>query len=350
MPQDSYCDIRSDPHRRHIQLAFPVIRMALRFKLDEGLTAGTRRMARSQLAIAIRRLKHGDDPERDVHEARKSLKRTRALLRLVRYGLPAGVFERENRKLAAIGRSLSSMRDLHVLLKTVAQFEPSSNGSSPPVLEDLRHRITDLIAARKSGHDASAVPKAIHTLAAARKRLSAIEVRGGEKVLRKGLAHTHRAGRQALEQAVAKPGTESLHELRKQAQHHWRQMGLLHAAWPQAMAVRAAAARELSQLLGDEHDLAILQLACRKGRPLALAGPERRWLDELCALRRAELQRLIEPLARRLFAASPSVFAEAAAAQWRMARLHPEIAVQEDITAPDTPDPALPPPPEATRH
>lgn len=298
--------------------------MALRFKLDEGLASGTRRMARAQLGIAIKRLREGKEPERDIHEARKCLKRTRALLRLVRDGLEPGVFEGENRKLAAIGRSLSGVRDLHVLLQTLTRLEPASNGSGAPALNDMLVRITELIRQRETTRDAGVSTSASAELAAARKSLAGLDVRGGTATLQKGLERSYRAGRHALKRALASPDTHTLHELRKQAQHHWRQMSLLHAAWPQALAVRVVAARELSQLLGEEHDLAVLQLACRKGRPLALPDRERRWLNKECKRRRAELRSLIEPRASRLFALTPRIFSKSIAAQWRAARTHPE--------------------------
>ena len=46
--------------------------------------------------------------------------------------------------------------------------------------------------------------------------------------------------------------------MRKAVQWHWRQMSLLGRAWPDEFAVRVTAARELSQMLGDDHDLAML--------------------------------------------------------------------------------------------
>ncbi len=322
--------------------------MALRFKLAEGLASGTRRMARAQLGIATKRLREGKDPERDIHEARKCLKRTRALLRLVRDGLAPGVFERENRELAGIGRSLSGVRDLHVLQQTLTRLEQASHESDAPTFNEMRSRITDLIRERETSLDDGVSTSASAGLAAARKRFSDLDVQGGSATLQKGLERSYRAGRSALERALAAPDTHTLHELRKQAQHHWRQMSLLHAAWPQAHTVRVVAARELSQLLGEEHDLAVLQLACRKGRPLALPDRERRWLNKLCKHRRAELRSLIEPRASRLFALTPKVFAKSVAAQWRAARTHPEPA---QATEPPAVSSAAPPTEaEPTRH
>lgn len=322
--------------------------MALRFNLDEGLASGTRRIARSQLGIALRRLQTAENPEREIHEARKALKRTRALLRLVRHGLDPGVFDRENRTLGAIARSLSGVRDLHVLMQTVTRLETAVGEAGIARLGDLRRRIAELIATQERTLDADVVPAAIAALQAARKRLGKLDVRGGRTTLQAGLKRSYREARGALARARAKPDIETLHELRKQSQHHWRQMSLLYAAWPQALAVRVAAARELSQLLGEEHDLAVLQQAIMRKGILALPNQERRGLDEVCSRRRAELHGNIEPQACRLFAAPPRAFAAMIAAQWRAARKHPEQPAEP--AEPELPTAEAPAATEATRH
>jgi CHAD domain-containing protein len=320
--------------------------MALRFNLDEGLAAGTRRIARSQLGIALRRLQAAEDTEREIHEARKALKRTRALLRLVRPGLDAEVFDRENRSLGSIARTLSGVRDLHVLTQTVTRLETGAGEAGAARLASLRQGITELLATQERALDADLMQAAIAALLAARKRLAKLDVRGGRSTLQQGLKRSYREARRALARAQARPDIETLHELRKQSQHHWRQMSLLHAAWPHALDVRIGAARELSQLLGEEHDLAVLQQAIGKNGILPLPRQERRWLDEICARRRADLHVRIEPLACRLFAAPPRAFAAAMAAQWRTARKHPVQAVQPE---PEVSAPA-PVAIEATRH
>jgi CHAD domain-containing protein len=295
--------------------------MAFRFKLDEGLTANARRVIRSQLGIAVKRLGAGREPEREIHEARKAIKRTRALLRLIRYGLEPGVFSHENRNLAAIGRSLSGIRDLHVLQQTIGRLMLTAGPDCSAALLDLQGRIGEHT---ERTLDAGAVEHAHAELVETRKRLAKLDVEGGIKMLRRGLENSQRAARKALAHALARQQTEILHELRKHAQHQWRQMSLLQAAWPQAIGVRAGAAQELSQLLGEEHDLATLQQAIARRGPFALPASERRAISEACAVRRAELWTLIEPRASRLFAEPPRVFAKAVTAQWRTARKHPE--------------------------
>ncbi|MBK9079325.1 MAG: CHAD domain-containing protein [Hyphomicrobium sp.] len=60
-----------------------------------------------------------------------------------------------------------------------------------------------------------------------------------------GIAATYRDGRRALKRAYDTPTDETIHELRKMVQAHWRHMALLSRAWPDEMSLRLEAAREV---------------------------------------------------------------------------------------------------------
>ena len=65
--------------------------------------------------------------------------------------------------------------------------------------------------------------------------------------------------RRALDTACADRTTEKLHEWRKQTKYLWHQLQLLEPACPQAMKELAEQAHQLTQFLGDDHDLAVLR-------------------------------------------------------------------------------------------
>jgi hypothetical protein len=85
-----------------------------------------------------------------------------------------------------------------------------------------------------------------------------------------GLCKTYGRGRNALHAAYAEPSDESFHEFRKRAKYHWYHLRLLRRIWRDMLGVQREAADELSDLLGDDHDLAVL-------RNTLLAEPERLW-------------------------------------------------------------------------
>src|SRR5262245_53924237 len=112
--------------------------MAYRLKLSESLTRGVRRIALDQLDLAEQRLKDKSDPVAAVHEARKSLKRTRALLRLIRPALGESVYRRENGQLRDAGRLLSASRDRDVMRETVVKLEARLSDNSKSCIVPLR--------------------------------------------------------------------------------------------------------------------------------------------------------------------------------------------------------------------
>ncbi|HVW83258.1 MAG TPA: CHAD domain-containing protein, partial [Bryobacteraceae bacterium] len=71
--------------------------MAYRLKEDESVPQGLRRIAREEIDSAVQELRGKDPGKRDeaIHEARKSIKKLRGLIRILMPGLgPEG--KREN--------------------------------------------------------------------------------------------------------------------------------------------------------------------------------------------------------------------------------------------------------------
>ncbi len=78
-----------------------------------------RRLIRKELKAASRRLQGKSLSEHDVHEARKSLKKIRALLRIVRKALGRH-FQTEDHRLKIAARRLGELRDADVMRHTFA--------------------------------------------------------------------------------------------------------------------------------------------------------------------------------------------------------------------------------------
>ena len=57
-----------------------------------------------------------------IHDARRCLKRLRALLRLIRPALAESIYRREANRIAGIGKLLADARDQHVMQQTLAKI------------------------------------------------------------------------------------------------------------------------------------------------------------------------------------------------------------------------------------
>jgi CHAD domain-containing protein len=130
---------------------------------------------------------------------------------------------------------------------------------------------------------------------------------GGEGVdaLAPGFGRIYRRGRRAYRIACREPSTENLHELRKRAKDLWYAAQVVRRAAPKKLRRLTRRSHELADLLGEEHDLALLAQRVGERRDLfedATAADE---LTALVERRRDELRREALRLGRRLYRKKP---------------------------------------------
>ena len=227
---------------------------AYRLRRDEPLADGIRRAARGRVQSALGQLRGRtkSSPGEAVHEARKDMKKLRALLRLARAELGEDLFRIENAAARDTARLLAGARDAAVMLETLDGLP----GRYPALRRALEER--------EAGAEA-ATEAAIASLREMRKRVSLWPLeRDGFGPVERGLRRVYRQGRRAMRRAEAKPSDENLHEWRKREKDLWYQLRLLRDAWPSPMRAAAAEADALSELLGEDHDLAVLVAFARE--------------------------------------------------------------------------------------
>jgi CHAD domain-containing protein len=263
---------------------------------DEEVAPGVRRIACGQLDDVAEHLDVNDDGS--VHEARKSFKRLRALVRLTRDELGDEVRQRENAAFRDAGRQLSGARDAAVLVETLDSLDPEG-------FAGLRAALSEDDSVKP---DEAAVRRAVEE---ARGRVETWPLDGGgPAVLAPGLTRIFKRGRRAYEAAKREPSTEHFHELRKRAKDLWHAAQILHPADPKRMRKLARDAHKLADALGDDHDLATLLEAADHYQG-AMTAEERARLTKLATRRRAKLQRNALRRARDLYATKPGKLADA---------------------------------------
>ena len=286
---------------------------AFRLRRGEDAGDGVRRIARGQLDLAGEQLDAGTGVRGDldgaVHETRKAFKRLRALVRVGRDALGDEAYRRENTIFRDAGRKLSGARDAAVLVQTLddltARYRDELDDDAFAGLRDVL--ATEAAqASRALADDRTAVAEVQGTLEATRRRVGGwpLPDDGGLAILEPGFERIYRRGRRALKAARKDPDTESLHELRKRAKDLWHAAQVLRPAAPKPMKQLARRAHALSDVVGDDHDLAVLRAAARE-RHATLAPGELALLERLIARRRRRLQRRALAQGRRLYARKP---------------------------------------------
>ena len=228
--------------------------MAFRFDPSKDPGAELRRIAREQVR-GIRKDLQGDDPRKAAHEARKRLKKLRALLRSVRQGL-GKTYSKENKRFRDIGRLLAPMRDPTSLLEGLATLEQQSNQSFEAVAGGLRRRRERI---EQEASKSEPFDRALRALEKASKSIRGWKLQGDAMPL-DGITLSYERGLRAMRRAREHPVPETFHEWRKRVKYHRHHCRLLSQAWEAPLEARHDEAGRLADLLGEHHDLAELHL------------------------------------------------------------------------------------------
>jgi CHAD domain-containing protein len=226
--------------------------MAFRLTNTESLTDGIPRVLREELSAAIRNLKTGNA---GVHEARKSIKKLRGVLRMLlpRYGSMAA---HEIETLGEISRSLAAARDHAAMVEIIDVLaERHSGAGETRSLAALRKRM-----AKRDAAPQGAIEPAIENLTQVRARVAEWPAMPDQFTpVMEGLRESYRKGRKALAavQAEPDPHSEAFHTLRKRVKDHWYQVRLFEGLW--AAAPREPQLKELQEALGDAQNLSVLE-------------------------------------------------------------------------------------------
>jgi len=244
--------------------------MAFRLKRPEEVGPGLRqgfvgelgRLLRLVTSAAGRSAARRDET---VHEVRKTLKRLRALLRLLRHALGPDEYRRENLALRDAARPLAEVRDAKVFVETIQALARRSAPAGTvarqlaPVAEGLAARHRGL-AERVLGTD-RALDAVATVLAAVRARAErwSLPEHEGWRLLKPGFERAYRRGRRAHARARREGTPEALHEWRKEVKYLLYQLQLIEPAWRASERLLARRLDRLADLLGEDHDLAVVR-------------------------------------------------------------------------------------------
>ena len=207
--------------------------MPYRFKIDEPVEKGFRRIAREQLEAALQELAAPEVQPKGVHECRKSLKRLRALVRLAASALGKDRARKRTNALSEIAQLLAGRRDQTVMLDTVQKLTAETGPDGALTLAPLNAHFAKSLGDAQQPLDPGCAAKARLMLLREAKKFSRARIRKrGFSALEGGLEKSYRHARKSLKIAYSEPADETFHTLRKSVQWHWRQMSLLARAWP----------------------------------------------------------------------------------------------------------------------
>lgn len=293
--------------------------MPYRILRQESLQDGVRRIASEQVGRALAELA---DPRVDlqttVYVVRRRCKKVRALLRLVRTGL-GRTYHVENARFQSAGRLLAAARDAEASVRT---YEDLTARYAPALEIASVERLRGALAARHQGRDDDRTDVYARLAAfevAMREARAAIPgwtLSGNDaRIVRAGLERSYGLGRTAFAGA-APAATDALHRWRKRVKDHRAQVRLLAGCWKAVLDPRAGGLGALSDLLGEDHDLAVLRGVLLDEPGTVGAGPEVTLAVELIDARRAALAARIVPLGAFLYRRKKSALGKRLRDRW----------------------------------
>jgi CHAD domain-containing protein len=256
------------------------------------------------------------------------MKKIRSAIRLVRDALGDDLYRRENQHYRDIGRELSGLRDAEVLVETLAGLAERYGPAQEQRYAGLRTRFEEELRARQEdGSQERKMESAAGTLVAGRGRVESWPLDGdGWELIAPGLHRSYRRGRKRMREATEEASDAALHEWRKRAKDHWYQLRLIRDAEPELIGTLADQAHDLSDHLGDDHDLAVLREQAQRRRDAFGEAGDQRLLLELIDQRRGELQFAASSVGARIYDRKPKRFVKRLERHWQSWREREPIA------------------------
>jgi CHAD domain-containing protein len=304
----------------------------------ESVPDGLRRMAVEQTDLALEELTgaEGGEARKAVHETRKAIKRLRTIVRLLRVELGEETCAREQATLRAAAARLAGARDAEVMLGTLdglVASHPGKLASRAGVARLRRHLESERELAEARMLEPGNRIRVADELRLFRARALAWELgaQPGIAPIEEGLGRIYRQGRRRYRRVAGRRGG------RMRTMHQWRKRvkDLRYAAETLRRAARDSSARpklrgkrrkqanaearwiarvagradDLGELLGEEHDLAVLGAwLSERGRAAGAGRGTRRALHKLIVRRRRTLRRRALREGRRLYRRKPRRF------------------------------------------
>jgi CHAD domain-containing protein len=235
--------------------------VSYRFKVDQPVDDEVRRIAGLQLTLAVERLGAIGNLETDaaIHEARRHVKKVRALIRLVRPAIGSS-YRTSNKALRRVNRLLSPIADGEAVLGTLARLDKRSPAELSTAMGALRHA---LLARRAAIDRRAKVDRVLQSctslLNAERARVTAWSLtRRGRRAVTAGLHKTIRGARRAMSRAIARPTADNYHAWRRRVKDHWFQLRLLERRCGGDLVTRQQLLETLDGHLGEYHNCTLL--------------------------------------------------------------------------------------------
>jgi CHAD domain-containing protein len=302
-------------------------RFAFTLKPGEPVGAGLLRVVDALVQSVVDRDAAPTPGQGDaVHAIRITIKRLRAILRLVRPGIDETIFEQENARLRKAAHRLSLTRDRQVARKTLLALSLSNK----PEQEAAAAVLAGLEAAMEPDtSDEQAIGRVTSDLEQTRRNLRRLRITQSDwNIIETGLRAVYRQGRRRMMIAFADGTDEAFHNWRIRVKNLYYELQLLEPVCKKRTERILSLLKEVQEKIGEDHDLVVLKSQLRKA-PETFGGPDRaEYLIQVIDDKSSKLRRASKLLGKAIFAANAGRFVHRLGRHWKVA--HKEIDFREE--------------------
>ncbi len=281
---------------------------------DESVGEGLRRIVVAELDAALASLTGSPRSEQAIHDARRRIKKARAITRLVQGDVKVGAAPRHLRVAA---RLLAPIRDEEAIaLKAEELCSREPHELSGATYRELRHVLKGRRRPRHIAERDQVVERAVRALRPVRQAVSGWHWNAiGADQLVIAIQRTYKQARSAWRQAKQHQDAERFHEWRK-ALTDLRYALRLVAPRAVALGSQVKALGRLEEWLGDDHDLLMLRRRVVASDAKARDRVRDRRVRVLVKVRQAHLRKKALEKGKTVFDARAKAFGKDLRRMW----------------------------------
>ncbi|MCF8242810.1 MAG: CHAD domain-containing protein [Melioribacteraceae bacterium] len=237
--------------------------MAFKLQKRESVAQGIKRIILEQIHNSMKLAKRpGSNPNKSIHEIRKSYKRIRAVLRLVRDEIGREIYKTENVRYRDAGRLLSDIRDSFVLVETLDLIRKEfrikkSDWQYSALSEKLTARHHDILSQKVE--DENVLAAVFEIMDNGKQHIYELPINNDDfSALSGGLLRVYSRGVSKLAVTFSDPHIDTFHDWRKRVKYLWYHSNILMPMNYRVMKRLEQKLDMLSDHLGHEHDFAVL--------------------------------------------------------------------------------------------
>ncbi|MCK5136933.1 MAG: CHAD domain-containing protein [Bacteroidales bacterium] len=273
-----------------------------------------------QISFMEDQIRNQADVHKAIHESRKSIKRIRAVLQLIRDEIGYSHYYRENRFYRDLSRRMTHVRDSYVLFETVGLIEHNHPELLPA--DDflyLKDRLTLRIEEDLSRfiHSSGGFEEILGDINLARERIDHFcQLRNGTISIRKGIRRIYRRGRRYLSSVQKQFNMDEFHEYRKNTKYLLYHMELFQPIFPKLIKAYANTIDRHAEILGIIRDYDRLELYLQDATREEISPTTRKKLLEKIRDHRQELMGKIFLKSDLIYAEKPKEFVKRINTYW----------------------------------